>query len=264
MSSIALSRGTAFSKLQAQLAKNAHILAAALPNANGANPSIQIARAQRSARCAMSLVRTNQKILDCDPASILGSILQACQLGLELDGVMGEAYLIPYGQECQMQVGYRGLVTLVRRSGLVEDIWPTLVYSNEPYKVSAGDIPSIIHERIMDDATRGNLSGVYATAVFMSKRIRHHAMTLGEVSKHRDASKSGAKGPWKDYYETMVRKTAVRALCKHLPQCTEAQKAAIHDEYVATGHAPQQPTIAEIPISEFEELSEKKERGDGV
>jgi recombination protein RecT len=263
MPSEALTRNKTYGQLQAQMAKYTNTFAVAMPQQLGVNSAGQIARAQRAARCALTLIKNNQKILDCDPRSVLGSILQACQLGLELDGVLGEAYLIPYYNkdtktyECQMQVGYRGLIALARRSGVVEDAWSTMVYKNEVYRVTGGDTPSIVHERILDDEARGEPYGVYATAYFVSGRLRHHPMTMGEVEKHRNASKAKrdrADNPWNQWFEEMVKKTPLRGLCKTLPQCPEAQRAAIHDEYVATGHAPPHQDIEQAPATVLEEV----------
>lgn len=248
MASSELVKGSTWSTVQAQLQKHVGTLAQALPAASGGRER-QMARAHRCARVAMTALRLDRdkggRLLQCQPASILGSVLQACQLGLELDGVMGQAYLVPYGTECQMQVGYRGLQALASRSGKVNLLPPQLVYGNEYFEVQAGTESKITHKpRLVD---RGELIGVYAVAHYVGNSTppAFRVLSLDDVHKRRDVSKAakGRMSPWKDWYEEMVLKTAVRALCKHLPQAAEAQRAAVHDEYVEAGHAPPPPDL---------------------
>jgi len=77
---------------------------------------------ERLARIALTEIRKNPKLLECSRESLLGAVMTAAQLGLE-PGVLGHAYLIPYwnnktkSYEVQFQIGYKGLLDLVRRSG---------------------------------------------------------------------------------------------------------------------------------------------------
>src|SRR4029077_4991541 len=50
----------------------------------------------RFLRIALTELRTNAMLLQCTPESVIGSVIQAAQLGLELDHVLGQGYLIPY------------------------------------------------------------------------------------------------------------------------------------------------------------------------
>lgn len=251
MASQAMVKQEQWRVVRQDLTNNLRSLAAAFPVSLAAGGADMKARATRAMRVALTQLDRNDSLLDCTRASIIGSVIQACQLGLELDGVMGQAYLVKYRDQCQMQIGYRGYTALAIRSGLVERIWPTLVYSNEPFKVGAGDTPGIQHERILDDVKRGEICAVYATAQFTSGRLAHHPMTMGEVAKREKVSKAtSASAPWKMWREEMIKKTAVRGLCKHLDQCVDLQRAAVHDEYVESGHAPKHPTFEDVAAVE--------------
>src|SRR5688572_26822501 len=52
--------------------------------------------ADRMMRVILTTVRRTPELLMCSPESMLGAILQCSQLGLEPDGVLGQAYLIPF------------------------------------------------------------------------------------------------------------------------------------------------------------------------
>ncbi len=58
----------------------------------------------------------NPAIQKCDPQTVLFAVMAASQLGLEINSPLQESWLIPYGTECTLQVGYRGYQSAVRRT----------------------------------------------------------------------------------------------------------------------------------------------------
>ena len=75
--------------------------------------------ADRMARIAATEVRKTPALLNTTPASFLGAVMQSAQLGLEPGSALGQAYLVPYGNQCQLILGYRGMIDLARLSGQV-------------------------------------------------------------------------------------------------------------------------------------------------
>ena len=63
-------------------------------------------------RIVMTEFNKNPRLANCTQNSILRSVMEACQFGLEPNSVTGTAYLIPYKrggvEECQLQIGYKG------------------------------------------------------------------------------------------------------------------------------------------------------------
>jgi hypothetical protein len=47
-------------------------------------------------------------LFDCDRQSLFNSAMSAAVLGLEVDGVTGQAYLIPFAGKAQLVIGYKG------------------------------------------------------------------------------------------------------------------------------------------------------------
>src|SRR5574343_362864 len=72
--------------------------------------------ADRVARIAMTVYRSNPAFQKCDPMSFIASLMTATQLGLEV-GILGQAYLIPYKDQVTFVPGWQGLVDLVSRAG---------------------------------------------------------------------------------------------------------------------------------------------------
>jgi len=176
---------------------------------------------------SMALVAASgeSKIRTCTPTSIIRCLVQASRLGLDVSGQLGEAYLIPYGRELVLMIGYRGLIQLARRSGKVSRIEARIVYANDAeFRVTYGDDPRVHHSPLFT-ADRGAMDAFYAIAWLTDGSKQFEVMSTAEVDYIRSKSKSGGSGPWKDYYDEMGRKTVVRRLMKYLPLSYETQMA---------------------------------------
>lgn len=184
-------------------------------------------------RIAMTEMRLNPKLFDASKESLLGALMLSAQLGLE-PGPLGYCYLVPYnnkrtGQlEIQFQLGYRGILELVRRSGQVESIEARVVYEKDRFDFSFGLEPKLIHKPALRD--HGKPICVYAIARFKSGGYVFDVMSVEEIEQIRKRSKSADNGPWQTDWEAMAKKTIIKRLCKYLPLSTEVQKGLAVDE----------------------------------
>ena len=236
--------------LQQLLDASKHQIAMALPRHMDAD---------RMIRVAITAVQKQPLLAKCTQMSIIGCVIEASQLGLYPDGILGDAYLVPYwnskagGYLAQLQPGYRGLINLARRSGQVSAVYSEPVYACDKFKIELGTAHTIEHVPNYDDAQRGvdkdedgiplGLRGVYAVVNFKDGTSDFEYMPLFQILKIRDNSKSKNRegdvvGPWVSHFEEMARKTPIRRLAKRLPLSPEFQKAAVLDEYVDAGAAP--------------------------
>ena len=212
--------------------------------------------AERMARIALIEVRRNPRLAQSDPATLIGAILVASQLGLE-PGIQGSGYLIPYYNsnrkcyEVQFQIGYRGMMDLARRSGGVGMITAEVVHAADDFTYRLGTDPTISHVPAMGD--RGPITHFYSVAKLIpSGHVQFRVMTLAEVEKVRDLhskakrDKEGGFSPWRDHFEEMGLKTLIRRNCKYLPVSPELQKAVSLDEMADAGIA--QNLSAELPF----------------
>lgn len=179
---------------------------------------------------ALGAVERNPGLLECTGISVLRGILIAGQLGLDASGVGGMGYLVPYTnkktnkREAQFIIGYKGMVELARRGG-VAWIHAAIVYQNEKFKHNVDPIPRVYHEPYPLGATeeeRGPSIGVYAVAIFKDQSVPPQPIVMANraVERIRSISQSAKfpDSPWNKFPEEMYKKTAVRALCKMLPQ----------------------------------------------
>jgi len=193
--------------------------------------------ADRIIRVAMTSIQRTPKLLDCDPKSLIGAIIQSAQLGLEPDGVLGHAYLIPYGNTVQFIPGYKGLIDLARRSGQVVSIGSHVVYSNEKFSLKFGFDETLEHEPL-PPSKRGDRKGVYAVARLKDGSVHFEWLWAEEVETVKAQSLKKMKrpsGPWIDNEDEMWRKTSIRRLAKYLPLSVEFAKAAAVDELADAG-----------------------------
>jgi recombination protein RecT len=196
--------------------------------------------ADRMCRIALTEFRKNPRLAECDPRSVFAAIIIASQIGLE-PGVLGQAYLIPYGRECQLIPGYQGLVELVRRSGLVMRIEAHVVRAGERFTYKTG-LQTILEHEPMLDGNLGALRLAYAVAEFKDGGYHTEVMAQDQIERIRDrsqavinAKKYNKQTAWDTDPEEMWRKTVLRRICKYLPKSPELVTALQLDDAAAQG-----------------------------
>lgn len=183
---------------------------------------------ERLARLALTTIRQTPGLMNCNLPSLMGCLMQSAQLGLE-PGPLGHCYFIPYGQNCQFIIGYKGLLDLARRSGDIITIAAGAIYSNDKFVYKKGFNEVLEHEP--NFATRGDLIGFYAYATTKDGGRYADVMTLDEVNRIRERSRAKNNGPWVTDFEEMGKKTVVKRLAKYLPLSVEiASKFAEDDQ----------------------------------
>lgn len=187
---------------------------------------------KRLLRIVMTELRKTPKLLECDAASLMGSIGQVAQLGLEVGGLLGHAYLIPYGRECQLIIGYKGLIELARRSGQIKSIEARAVFEGDDFHYSYGMNPTLTHTP-KGETEPSKLTHAYAIAHFKDGGFQMEVMLKGQIEKIKAEAlrkAGGRKTPWDTHEEEMWRKTPLRRLAKMLPLAAEAQRAIEAEE----------------------------------
>ena len=193
--------------------------------------------AEKMSRIALNELRKNEylaKLALNNPDSFINSVMQASHLGLEIGGALGQAYLVPFKNEVTMIPGYRGLLTLARRSGFITSIKAEMVYEHDTFELELGIETKVVHKPLLD-GERGKPKLVYMVAHFTDGGYHFEWMSIGEVDKIRKRSPSGEKGPWVTDYEQMALKTVIRRGWKYLPMSIEMQKAEVIERAVDDG-----------------------------
>lgn len=214
-------------------------------------------RPERIVRIALTAIATNPELAKCTPASFMGSLFMAAQIGIEPIG--GRAYLIPFNNskkvdgawfkslECQFVIGYKGLIELFYRHDSSLSIDMHKVYFNDQLEYQYGTNAFLNHRPAVKD--RGEVIGFYAVAklkhgasvfLYMSKEdcmahAQEHSKTW-VTTKWEDGKKVNCdphfdpKSPWATDPDSMSLKTVIIQLAKVLPLSVELQRAISVDE----------------------------------
>jgi recombination protein RecT len=188
----------------------------------------------RICRIVLNCVTRTPQLRNCTTVSIFRSVMQAAELGLEPGSALGEGYLVPYKDVCQFQPGYRGLVTLARRSGEIANIWTEVVYEGDQFTPTYGLHPDLVHIPAFLTQDPAKVTFAYACARFRTGETQFAVMPRIEIDRIRNRAASKG-GPWSTDYAEMAKKTAVKRLCKMLPMSIEMSKAIKLDNAFETG-----------------------------
>lgn len=191
----------------------------------------------------LTAVRSTPKLLQCDPASLVGAAVKAAQLGLVPNDPRQLCALIPrwnrnlYGEgkggmEATYQTEYRGAIELARRSGFVHRIVARTVYQGDVFSWAYGLDEHLTHEPTRDAEDRGPAWAWYAVAWDTAGTMLDFQVLLRpDVEYHRGFA--GDNSPaWSTSYDAMARKTAVWELMRLLPQSPEVAAAMAADDHV--------------------------------
>lgn len=179
---------------------------------------------ERVVKVAIAAFSKTPKLQDCTVQSVYLAIHQSVQLGLEPGSPLGHAYLVPYGTECTLVVGYKGLIALARRSGEIATIEAHVVRARDTFDVAFGTDPRLVHRPYLD-GDAGDVKFVYAIASLRDGCKQWEVMTVPEIEHIRKKSKAANGGPWVSDWAEMARKTVVKRLCKYLPMSVEMADA---------------------------------------
>ncbi|HJI74422.1 MAG TPA: recombinase RecT [Veillonellaceae bacterium] len=186
---------------------------------------------ERFTRMVFTALSSTPKLQQCTPQSFLGAMMQAAQLGLEPNTPIGQAYLIPYGNVCQFQLGYKGLLDLAYRSGEIKDIQAHEVHENDEFEYELGLEPKLKH--IPAKNNRGTVTMYYAVWHTKTGGYGFEVMSKDDVLEFaQKKSKSFRKGPWQTDFDAMAKKTVLKQALKYAPIATDFVKAVATDETV--------------------------------
>ena len=220
---------------------------------------------ERFVRVCQTALRQTPKLASSTPESFMSALMQCAQLGLEPNTPQGLAYLVPYSNrqtnttECQIQIGYKGLLELMWRSGMVESTNADVVYRQEIeqglFEYESGMRVVLRHKiNLLDDVRSGDdadIVAAYACATLKSGQVVVRVLTRKELDQARRMGSSGSS-PWRDHYKSMALKTAIRRLASWVPTTPASEAIAIEDSYARqteniTGEVvqekPQKPVV---------------------
>ena len=184
-------------------------------------------------RAVLSEITKSPDLMQADPQTLLGGVMLAAQLRLEIGSGLGEFYLTPrkdHGRMiCLPIVGFQGMVKLALRSEFVTNVQSFIVREGDDFTYGANAERGLFYDWTPKDFEETRpMVGVVATARMKQGGTTWAYLTRAQVEDRRPSY--WQKTPWATHPDEMAKKTAVRALAKYLPKSTDLGRALEADE----------------------------------
>ncbi|MDA3053224.1 recombinase RecT [Campylobacter sp. JMF_01 NE2] len=189
---------------------------------------------------------TDPNLAECSVESIVKNGLNIIQLGLNPQKTFGQAYIVPFGykkdenglKQAQLQIGYKGFITIAYRNGWVFRAVP--VYKCDTFKQEFGGLSdNIIYEPNYEKQDNenpnwvlANLKGIIVYAKDGQGNIFTEFVPFAKLEKLRLKSQN-QKDPkqltyiWAEWAEEMYKAKALKYVATRLP-ITENMQYAIN------------------------------------
>lgn len=180
----------------------------------------------------LQVVSGNNYLAKAEPSTVYSAAMMAAVLDLPINNNLGYAYIVPYKNQAQFQMGYRGFIQLALRTGRYETMNVIDVYEEqfeswhpltEDLKINFGN-PG---KKVIGYAAHFKLHDGFKKTIYWTKE---------EVTAHakRYSQSYGKKtAPWTTHFDEMARKTVLKyALNKFGILSIEMQKAVVADQGV--------------------------------
>lgn len=195
-------------------------------------------------RNLMNALMANPDLMNFDARLVYREVAKAAALGLLLDPILGEGYLVTaYNYkskrvEPQLRVGYKGMAKLARQSGNVRNLYAHEICQLDHVEADLG-FPKVFHHKPKLFTDRGPIIGYVALITFDDGTFDFEPMSLEDclgIRDRSDAWKAFKEGkirstPWSTDESEMCKKTVLRRLLKRQQQSPEMVTAQrIEDE----------------------------------
>lgn len=164
-----------------------------------------------------------------DPDSLKNAIINVAAIGISLNPLDKQAYLVPRGKKVCLDISYQGLTDIATSSGAVDWVQAKIVHNDDEYtNTGPNTAPNHTYNPFKD---RGAIVGVYCVAQTSSGAFLTEEMSIEEVYMIRGLSAAWKSkkntSPWSTFPKQMIRKTVIKRAANYWPGRTERINAAI-------------------------------------
>ena len=186
------------------------------------------------------LMYQNPTLQQCSIESVIGAIIQASIIGLDLTPMLGQAYILPFKSMATYMFGYRGLCTLMYNSGEVKKIVAHVIRKNDKYDFDLLSENQIKHHKWTIGENRGEIIAVYAGIKLINGEWIFtepiDSETIYKLHRDRSPAKDSKYSPWNDKWTepAMFCKCAIKHLSKFAPFSLNLQRNIAADQTIIT------------------------------
>ena len=205
----------------------------------------------------LTAVNNDPKLQKCEPQSILAAAITAANLRLSVNPDIGQAYLVPYGNKCKFQIGWKGLIQLAQRTGKYKSIIAVSVCEGEirafnkfTESIEFGKKTS---DRIIGFFARFELQNGFSKSIFWTtEQMEAHALKFSSTFK-ADRQNRRQNSGWSTNFDAMGRKTILKFLLRHFgPLSTENHSLDFELDSEQTEFA-EVDTVIDMPLDTVDE-----------
>ena len=179
---------------------------------------------ERWTRTVLTCLNKNPKLAQCTRASFFSAMMDCSEAGLEPNG--RDAHLIPYGDQAQFIVDYKGLIKLAYQSDKISSIYANVVYEGDQFDYSTCDhVPWGWLSSSERSESQGKCIGAYVVIEKKEGGFHRERMTFDEIEAIRKRSKAGRSGPWVTDWNEMAKKTVFRRASKWIQLSPHVERA---------------------------------------
>lgn len=193
----------------------------------------------------LSVANSNTLLQRAEPQSVMNAAVIAATLDLPINPNLGFAYIIPYGNSAQFQLGYKGIIQLAMRSGQYKTI-----NVNEVYEGEIKDVNRFTGNYEFGERSSDKVVGYMAYFKLTNGFEKYLYMTKEECEKHGKKYSQTYKrgtGLWSTEFDSMSRKTCLKMLLsKYGILSIDMQRAQVFDQAVVKSN------LAETDIDDAE------------
>lgn len=169
----------------------------------------------------------NPSLMKSSRSSLMQAATSAAVLSLEIDGVTGQGYCIPFKGRAQFLSGYKGMCTLAARTGRTLEGFVVRAGDDFGFSEAAG---TVHHNRVLGDEEKRKIIAAYAISRGAGLPQMIRVLSIDQLIARRNASagwkSKGERSTWGTNFDAMSRKSPMRDLSKDLPVIS-AQAAAL-------------------------------------
>lgn len=179
---------------------------------------------ERMARLTITAFNTNKQLQSCTFQSIAACVMTASQLGLEI-GVLGQCYMVSYGDTATLVPGWKGLIDLNARAQR-STVWTGAVFEGDQFDWELGDSPKVKHkpcgesdpDKLIFAYAVGRLNGSDYPVIecWPNERLHRHRDKYNKVGKRHYSFEN---------WEMYCRKVVLLQVLKYLPASIELAAA---------------------------------------
>ena len=159
----------------------------------------------------LAVVNNNKLLAKANPNTIIAAGAMAASLDLPINQNLGFAYIIPYGNEAQFQMGYKGYIQLAMRTGQYQTINAAEVYEGEIVKQNR-----FTGEYEFGDKTSDKIVGYIAYFKLVNGFEKYLYMSIEEMQAHAKKFSKNYKGGTDKWGITDFHSMAIKTVLKRL------------------------------------------------